>query len=772
MSRVIVLILMVLMIPVFSVDVGWLSDWNYRTLIEVSNNAFEDLSNYQIKFTINTVTLISGGKMRGDCGDVRFADDDGTTIMSYWLESGCNETSTVFWIEIPLLLDSETKDIYIYYGAPTKTSTSSGSATFELFDDFNSDSIGTTWQIYDGSGLRDTATANAFVSVINSSLILNSVSNYNVITKSFKISRPTVIEGKMLFDDALNSADGKTFTLLYYDPETNLDPERSSYQVFTNSTGNSVLNSSSGSSQTYGVTSAYSVSRNTWYFQRMVIDDTNVTSQLLDGTYSELSFLTIENGDIDSKKVGIDHYDDGVSGNNMLVDWVRVRAYANVTPTVNTYSESSKPTLSYALVGSELGNMRTIVLMPSTEEHMVKIELDPLSQCSLVSAGSATMDFGTLTFNSSGYSVNGVFRWINATAVTYSENCERLSLRYSNEIGSTKTWHIVQTFVNSQLIKHIIFVHTLDSITEFNETINLDSSCSSFVNVTGVQSCSLNMHSSSGYIESVDASYCDVHWGKTPNLNLTKSVDISGGYGKSVFWESLDKNCEPFLNTFELLCGVDFENCSVSDSAPIRVSFYNNASTQKQLGRIEVFGVNGSKKINGQTISRDLIDTRYISQGLNYVELGGVGNISKVKIILSRPYTASLFFGEKPEIYRLTVKGPLTGVSTGVSGIPVTDKILKFRKLGGKTHMELGIGASTVDVDIFKTYSSFDFQDSKLYQSSGALKKISISQLPIAGSKDIQPPQLPPTHNIYSASRIFYSDNIISEVVMTAWRAI
>ena len=775
MNKHTILLLLVFLIalaPAKAAEVGWLSDWSYRIRIGVENNVPETLVNHQIKVTINTKTLISNKKMRGDCGDARFTDSDGTTTISYWLERGCNETATIFWVEIPTLVASETKNIYFYYGAPTKTSTSSGSATFKLFDDFNSNSLGTTWQIYDGSYLSDSASGYAFINIVNSSAVLQSVSNYNFVTKTFKTSRPAIIEMKTLLYDALDPNDGKTFTILFYDPETNMDPDRYSYQVFTNSTGNSILNSSSSTSQTYGITDSYSVSENVWYIQRMTVDETNITSQLMDTGYNELSFKTIANSDWDSKRIGMDHYNNGTSGNIMFVDWIRVRSYVNTSPTINTYAESEKPPLSYSFQGSKASNMRTLIFIPSSEKNPVKLELEPATQCSTISSNSSTLSFGTLSFNSSGYSINGSFRWINATNVTYSENCERISLRFNNEIANTKTWHIVQVFKDYPLVKHIIFVHTQDDINEFNETMYLDDTCASFVNSTGEHSCINIMHSPSGYIETNNVAYCNVHWANNIDFNLTEVVSVSNGYGKSVFWEALDKNCEPFLKTFELICGVDFQNCSVSSSTPIRVPFYNDASLQKPLGKIKITGADFTKKVNGKSISGELIDTRFISHGVNYVEVEGSGNVSKIEIVLSNPYTATSFFDEKPDIYILTVKGPLEGVSANIEGIPVTDKILKFRNLDGKTHMDLGIGASTVDIDIFKTKRDWEFENSKLYQSSGTLKKATGNYLPLSGAKDILPPQLPPTHKIYSASRIFYSNNIIAELVMTTWRAV
>jgi len=103
---------------------GWLSGWNYRIPITVTNNTISTLMDYQVLITIDTASLISAGKMRSDCGDIRFTDSDGTTIINHWIESGINTTSTRIWVKVPLIPASDSTTIYLYYGNPSATSLS------------------------------------------------------------------------------------------------------------------------------------------------------------------------------------------------------------------------------------------------------------------------------------------------------------------------------------------------------------------------------------------------------------------------------------------------------------------------------------------------------------------------------------------------------------------------------------------------------------------------------------------------------------------------
>ena len=124
---------------------AWLSGWQYRTLIIVNNTQNSNsLVEYQVLVTLDTQSLISQGKMRSDCGDIRFTDSDDSTLLSYWLESGCNSVSTKIWVKVPSIPASSTKTIYVYYGNSTATSASNGDNTFFLFDDFDGTQVNTT----------------------------------------------------------------------------------------------------------------------------------------------------------------------------------------------------------------------------------------------------------------------------------------------------------------------------------------------------------------------------------------------------------------------------------------------------------------------------------------------------------------------------------------------------------------------------------------------------------------------------------------------------
>jgi hypothetical protein len=117
---------------------GWYNNaWSYKMPLSVSNGNASTLTNYQVLATVNTSALVTASKMKSDCSDMRFTDTDGTTLLNYWIESGCNTTTTKVWVKVPSIGASATKNIFMYYGDASATSAADGTQTFQFFDDFS-----------------------------------------------------------------------------------------------------------------------------------------------------------------------------------------------------------------------------------------------------------------------------------------------------------------------------------------------------------------------------------------------------------------------------------------------------------------------------------------------------------------------------------------------------------------------------------------------------------------------------------------------------------
>jgi hypothetical protein len=97
------------------------TNWEHRKPITVSNDTGSTLSNEDVLVTVDTESLINNGKLQNDCDDLRFVDSDDSTPIDYWIEGGCNTSTTEVWVQIPSL-PSGGKTIYMYYANDSATS--------------------------------------------------------------------------------------------------------------------------------------------------------------------------------------------------------------------------------------------------------------------------------------------------------------------------------------------------------------------------------------------------------------------------------------------------------------------------------------------------------------------------------------------------------------------------------------------------------------------------------------------------------------------------
>lgn len=97
------------------------SSWGYRKAVTIDNDSGGTLTDEEVLIEMDTSTLISNSKLNSDCSDLRFVDEDDTTLLEYWIESGCNTTNTQVWVKIPSLTVGE-YTIYSYYGNSSATS--------------------------------------------------------------------------------------------------------------------------------------------------------------------------------------------------------------------------------------------------------------------------------------------------------------------------------------------------------------------------------------------------------------------------------------------------------------------------------------------------------------------------------------------------------------------------------------------------------------------------------------------------------------------------
>ncbi|MFZ3058946.1 MAG: DUF2341 domain-containing protein [Candidatus Methanoperedens sp.] len=124
--------------------VSYLPGWGYRKQETVTGTTAGAQTNYQMKLTVYNSSgtdtpgnVYLGGNARSDFGDLRFTKSDGVTLLDYWIESYTSGVSAVVWVEVDSIPASPNNtSIYLYYGNPSASSTSSGANTFDFYDGF------------------------------------------------------------------------------------------------------------------------------------------------------------------------------------------------------------------------------------------------------------------------------------------------------------------------------------------------------------------------------------------------------------------------------------------------------------------------------------------------------------------------------------------------------------------------------------------------------------------------------------------------------------
>lgn len=132
----------------YLIDPWYDSNWLYRKYHNITGSSGAG-TDYQIKLignystgTDSAETFYLAGNCSTDFSDIRFTDDDGETLLDYWIEEHSDADYAVFWVKVADDLDSN-QTIYVYYGNAAASSLSDGESTFPFFDDFNDGSIDT-----------------------------------------------------------------------------------------------------------------------------------------------------------------------------------------------------------------------------------------------------------------------------------------------------------------------------------------------------------------------------------------------------------------------------------------------------------------------------------------------------------------------------------------------------------------------------------------------------------------------------------------------------
>ena len=303
--------------------------WNYRQEIKFNNPSSTLLSDFQVEFVLPTASLVSNSKAQANGSDVRIVDFNGNDL-NFWIDDDTyNTSSTSFWVKMDSLAPTGNTSIFIFYGKTGEISNSNGSATFEMFDDFNGSILSSKWSSCDSS--------NNNITISNGNLILASSSgnNTSIISDSiFSDSKPVrvemdleIISNGKLFLGIESSSTSSGLGMSY-----NAYGGTSLMELETSSSTNSALCKSTTSLANFSALNVLG----TWSYSKYASNFSYLSWP--GGIYPNYNESQNQLG---NHRILLSSLNQGSGNSSASIDWVRARKYssANITFTVESEIE-------------------------------------------------------------------------------------------------------------------------------------------------------------------------------------------------------------------------------------------------------------------------------------------------------------------------------------------------------------------------------------------------------------------------------------------------
>ncbi len=306
--------------------------YNYKKEIILATNV--TLVDFQVSLTVDTRSLVTAGKMNSDGSDIRFYDSDDITSLPYWIESGMNTTTTKIWVRVPSIAAPSSK-IYMYYGLSSAGAVTSGSMTFDFFDDFDtlSDAI---WAKTNTSTTTPTQASGSRLTVPRGSV-------YSLSTVSSS-SSDKMVEAKARWTNAIGSYSGLMSSNSQSTSGSNSNSKALVYYMRNSPNNNYIVQyyGANGTTTGYNLGSGtlFTAVTNTDYIMGFVTTSANTVCyyrdytllRTLTGTWNYPFYVWL--GYFTGSSAGTTDIKD------LSVDWVRVRKYAAVDPSVSIGAET------------------------------------------------------------------------------------------------------------------------------------------------------------------------------------------------------------------------------------------------------------------------------------------------------------------------------------------------------------------------------------------------------------------------------------------------
>ncbi|MBR9679912.1 MAG: DUF2341 domain-containing protein [Candidatus Altiarchaeota archaeon] len=732
----------------------WDFDWEYRKQVVIIGNA----TNSTIMFKLDTDTLVSNDKIQPDCDDLRIVLDD-LIPASYFVEA-CNTTNTLVWFQT-----SSATSFYLYYGNPD-ASNSASSAAFEFLETFESESInssGSNWVHQNGSwtvGTHAYSSSNLLGFQINET----GYPGFAYANQQIQLTNYSV-HGRLM-DSYVTNNNPHPGMLITYQDDDNLDA------VYFRSATNQVVwyKKRAGSVVTPTIASS-TIDANEWYGLDVQVFENNA-DVYLDGSYignitslDSPSYSGVFMAAVSSSDTGW---------------WDNLGFYYAKNITSSLSGEIERPETGIEYIGTEAATMKTISMLYDAGWDAQRVYTrvragEETEKTGFLSNGSAVLSWATLTYNQSGYSINGSWRWLFADHLETRDGPLKARLIYTKTMGNHSFYHIVHIFKNYSVIKHSVIGYS-ESAGSTDYALQLDGSSVNFVWNGSINYGGANIkHNPTGETNVGDAVFCQAHWvvGDPPKI-IWKYTGTAGRQDKTVFWENYGIPCDPFGKEIEILCGHELQNCTVESYRPLGLIAYYSG-TPGPLGSFYTDNSNINCSLNGQTLG-ELFNTSIITNQSNIISCSSSSSqpINTMRLSIQYPYTATAFFGEKPGLIKAEFEGGIGGGAIEISGygVPVFGNIVPFRQDSNLLSFDYDFPAGNNKLYIFKLSSQLDWHESIDVMDTIAvsLDEMEMPVLRFFSSQEFPVYSLPRTSSISSARTISYSNNTFAEIRVSIWK--
>jgi len=306
---------------------SWLSGWTYRRAVTITEQSGSTLTDYQVRIELNSSNF-DFSKANTDGSDIRFTEDDGTTLLNYWIEKwdDANEEA-VIWVKVPSIPANSDVTIYMYYGNPSAVSESDPEAVFEFFDDFEGSSLDTSkW----GQSGGTVTVENGILSVVS-----GTSGTWAYVYSIDTFEYPIVLRMRVKIDEANPGTAGHGKIVGFVNLHVTSDYDRAAF-VWASAAGESQISTGNEGVATNTVVAE---SWANWFTGEIVWASTSSVKFRKDDILLGEHTTNVPNQPI---YVEFNTMGDGY----VYADWVAVRKYAEQEPTASVGSETWVSTIS------------------------------------------------------------------------------------------------------------------------------------------------------------------------------------------------------------------------------------------------------------------------------------------------------------------------------------------------------------------------------------------------------------------------------------------